>query len=120
MTESWPHFPVAAWEDTRPSLQRWAQIVGKVRMALTPPVNHYWHVPLYVSAHGLTTSAIPYRSELFEISFDFLSHQLDITTSWRCSGSVPLHPISVAQMYADIFTTLQQFGIGVSISTRPN
>jgi hypothetical protein len=119
LLDAWPHFPTAGWEDTRPSLQRWSQIVGKVRMALTPPVNHYWHVPLYVSARGLTTSPIPYRSELFEIDFDFLSHQLDITTSWRCSESVPLRPTSVAEMYADIFTALRQLGIDMSISTRP-
>ncbi len=119
VVEGWPVFPVTGWEETRPSLQRWSQIVGQIRMALTPPVNHYWHVPLYVSARGLTTSAIPYRSELFEMEFDFLRHQLEITTNWRGSKTVPLRATSVAEMYSDIFAGLRQLDIQVSILNTP-
>src|SRR5215472_5713222 len=115
----WPLFPVDGWEQTGVSLHLWSQIVGKIRMTFSPPLNHYWHVPLYVSAHGLTTSAIPYHSELFELEFDFLSHQLDIRTSWSYSCLVPLRATSVAEMYADIMAALGELGIDVWIETRP-
>src|SRR5215471_12419750 len=115
----WPLFPVDGWEQTGVSLHLWSQIVGKTRMTFSPPLNHYWHVPLYVSAHGLTTSAIPYHAELFELEFDFLSHQLDIRTSWSYSCLVPLRPTSVAEMYADIMAALGELGIDVWIETRP-
>src|SRR5438067_829957 len=79
--EAWPALPVEAWQDTAATLQLWTQIVGKVRLALSPPVNHWWHVALYVTARGLTTSPIPYGTRTFQIDFDFLDHQLRITTS---------------------------------------
>ena len=79
----WPSLPLAEWNDTCETLHMWTQIVGKVRMALTPPVNHWWHTTLYVSACGLTTSAIPYAEGLFEIEFDFVRHQLVLRTSTR-------------------------------------
>jgi hypothetical protein len=115
----WPRFPEAGWEETRASLHRWSQIVGKVRMALTPPVNHYWHVPLYVSTHGLTTSAIPYNGELFDVELGLLSQELTIRTSWYPHRTVPLRSASVAEIYADIRCALRELGIAVSISTRP-
>ena len=76
----WPALPLSAWQDTRDTLHMWTQIVGKVRLALTPKTNHWWNVALYVSARGLTTSAIPYGDRVFEIEFDFLEHQLIIKT----------------------------------------
>src|SRR5207248_2277409 len=77
----WPRLLQSEWADTRDTLHLWTQIVGKVRLALAPPVNHWWHVPLYASARGLTTSAMPYRDRSIEITFDFLDHALRIETS---------------------------------------
>ena len=79
--ESWPALPLEAWQDTYATLHMWTQIVGKVRLAQSPLVNHWWEVPLYISARGLTTSAIPYRDGIFEVEFDFLDHNLVIQTS---------------------------------------
>ena len=73
--ESWPALPLEAWQDTYATLHMWTQIVGKVRLALSPLVNHWWEVPLYISARGLTTSAIPYQRGIFEVEFDFLASQ---------------------------------------------
>src|SRR5581483_11494979 len=81
--EIWPALPLAEWEPTYHNLHMWSQIVGKVRMALTPRINHWWNVPLYVTARGLTTSPIPYGREAFEICFDFLDHKLVVD---RCDG----------------------------------
>ena len=75
--EAWPDLPYAAWKETCATLHLWTQIVGKVRLALTPWLNHSWHVPLYVTARGLTTSPIPYGQRSFEIEFDFIEHVLD-------------------------------------------
>ncbi len=79
--DAWPALPLAAWSDTRDTLHMWTQIVGKVRLALSPRVNHWWEVPLYVTARGMTTSPIPYAGGVFEIQFDFIDHQLVIETS---------------------------------------
>ncbi|MGA7320331.1 MAG: DUF5996 family protein, partial [Candidatus Sulfotelmatobacter sp.] len=73
---AWPELPLDAWQDTYDTLHMWTQIVGKVRLALSPRVNHWWEVPLYVNARGLTTSAIPYRDGIFEVQFDFIEHTL--------------------------------------------
>src|SRR5919198_275160 len=81
MTETWPELPLTAWTDTCETLHRWTQIVGKVRMASTPLINHWWNVPFYVTARGLTTSAIPYRARTFEMTFDFVAHRLRIDES---------------------------------------
>ena len=78
--DAWPELPLAAWQDTYDTLHMWTQIVGKIRMTLTPLINHYWNATLYVSARGLTTSAIPYPRGVFEIEFDFIGHKLVIQT----------------------------------------
>jgi Family of unknown function (DUF5996) len=117
-TSTWPRFPIDGWDTTGPTLHRWTQVVGKIRMVLTPAVNHYWHVPLYVSARGLTTSSIPYHAELFEIAFDFVDQRLVFTTSWAPARSFPLRPCSVAEFYADVMHTLGELGIDVYIWTR--
>jgi hypothetical protein len=97
----------------------WAQVVGKVRMALAPPLNHWWHVTLYVSSRGLTTSAIPYGRRHFQVDFDFVGHRLDITDTDGRSFTMALEPMSVARFYRDFMAGLRGLGIEVRISTRP-
>jgi len=115
----WPVLPVPGWAETRPTLHRWTQILGKIRLALTPPVNHFWHSTLYVGTRGLTTSPIPYGSDLFEITFDFVDQELRIVTSWGPRRDLPLGPRSVADFYADLMSALQDLGIDVHIWTKP-
>jgi Family of unknown function (DUF5996) len=118
-TDVWPELPYAEWKDTLQTLHLWTQVVGKVRMALTTPVNHWWHVPLYVSARGLTTQPIPYGTRSFEIDFDFLDHQLRVQV---CEGDVramELRPRTVADFHARLMAMLAELGIQVRISTLP-
>ena len=115
----WPELPLGAWQDTYATLHMWTQIVGKVRLALSPRVNHWWEVPLYVSARGLTTSAIPYGDGIFEIQFDFIEHELVMQTSWGASKTMELKPRSVAEFYAEFMSALRSLGIEVKISTLP-
>src|SRR4051794_13542427 len=106
---AWPALELDAWEPTRDTLHLWTQIVGKVRMALAPPVNHWWHVPLYVSARGLTTSAVPYGGAgTFEMEFDFLSHELVITCGHGGTRTVKLEPRTVADFYAETMARLRE------------
>jgi hypothetical protein len=97
----------------------WAQIVGKIRLGLTPLQNHWWNVALYVNARGLTTSAIPYQGRAFEIQFDFIHHRLEIRTSDGRESALALSPKSVAAFYREIFSTLHQAGIDVHINPKP-
>jgi hypothetical protein len=115
-----PRLPLSEWQPTRDTLHLWTQIVGKVRMALSPPVNHWWHVTLYVSARGLTTGAIPWQEGLFEIRFDFIDHQLVVETSGGATRRLPLAPRAVAEFYADVMATLGSLGIGVEIRPVPD
>ena len=115
----WPALPLAAWEPTRATLHMWTQIVGKVRLALCPYVNHWWQVPLYVNARGLTTSPIPYDGETFEILFDFLEHNLLIQKSDGRAETLSLASRSVAEFYVELMATLQSMGIAVKIWTMP-
>ncbi|MGA7927316.1 MAG: DUF5996 family protein [Candidatus Sulfotelmatobacter sp.] len=116
---SWPALPLVAWQDTYATLHMWTQIVGKVRLALSPRVNHWWEVPLYVSARGLTTSSIPYEDEIFEVQFDFIEHELIIQTSWGASKTMALAPRSVADFHAEFMSALRALGIEVKIWTMP-
>jgi hypothetical protein len=116
----WPQLPLDAWEDTYATLHMWTQVVGKVRLALTPLINHWWEVPLYVNARGLTTSAIPYGDEIFEIQFDFIDHNLSIQTSWGTSKTLPLKPQSVAAFYSAFMSALRSLGIDVKIWAMPS
>jgi len=118
-SEQWPELPLSAWADTYATLHMWTQIVGKVRLALCPPLNHWWEVPLYVSARGLTTSAIPYGKGVFEIEFDFIDHNLNVTTSGGETQSMPLEPRAVADFYAEFMSVLHALGIDVRIWTMP-
>jgi hypothetical protein len=117
--ELWPPLPLNEWQDTRRTLHMWTQIVGKIRMALTPPLNHWWHVTLYVNSRGLTTGPVPYPSGVFEIQLDFERHELCITTSQGQRVVRPLRPESVASFYESVFETLRLFGILVTINPKP-
>jgi len=118
-TEAWPPLPLEAWQDTYATLHMWTQIVGKVRLALCPEVNHFWEVTLYVSARGLTTSPIPYEHGIFEIEFDFVQHQLVIRTSSGASKMIALAPRSVADFYKEFLSTLQSLDIHAKIWSMP-
>lgn len=117
--ESWPVLPLEAWQDTYATLHMWTQIVGKVRLAQSPLVNHWWEVPLYISARGLTTSAIPYNRGIFEIEFDFLNHNLVIQTSQGEQKNLALAPRSVADFYQEFMAALKALNIEVKIWTMP-
>jgi len=97
--DAWPSLPVSEWAETKDTLHLWMQIVGKVRLLLAPKVNHWWHVPLYVTARGLTTSAMPYGPLTVELSFDFIDHVLRVDTSHGAVEEVALRPRSVADFY---------------------
>lgn len=116
---SWPELPLDAWKDTYATLHMWTQIAGKVRLALAPRVNHWWEVPFYVNARGLTTSAIPYADGIFEIQFDFIEHELRIQTSWGSSKTLPLKAQSVADFHAAFMSALRSLGIEVKIWSIP-
>jgi len=116
----WPELSYPAWRETAATLQLWTQIVGKVRLALTPWLNHGWHVPLYVSARGLTTSPVPIGREILEIEFDFIAHRLLVRTSRGDERILPLRPQSVAAFHSDLLDTLSDIGIRVSINEMPN
>ena len=116
----WPALPYAAWKDTRDTLHLWTQIVGKIRLAHTPWINHSWHVALYLTARGLTTSPIPYDARSFQIDFDFIDHVLWIGTSEGNSRRLMLRPISVAQFHAELLGALDELGLKVRINPMPN
>jgi uncharacterized protein DUF5996 len=116
---AWPELPWRDWGASIATVHMWTQIVGKVRLALASPLNHWWHVTLYVSSRGLTTSAIPYGGGRFQIDFDFIDHRLLVTDSEGGSFTMPLEPKSVARFYRELMAGLRSLGIDVRISTRP-
>jgi hypothetical protein len=116
---NWPSLPLEEWKDTCSTLHMWTQIVGKVRLAQTPLINHWWNVPLYVSARGLTTTAMPYGEIFFEMEFDFIDHKLDITCSHGQSRSIKLEPKSVATFYRETMDALHQLGLDIHIWRMP-
>ena len=117
---AWPDLNFASWRDTAATLQLWTQIVGKVRLQLTPWVNHSWQVPLYVTARGLGTSPIPFAEQLLEIEFDFLSQQLLLRTSDGAQRALALEPRSVADFYVRVLGLLHELGVLVSINALPS
>ena len=119
LPECWPALPLASWEPTRATLHMWTQIVGKIRMTLTPLINHWWNVPLYVTPRGLTTSMIPYGARAFELRFDFLAHQLVLETSDGMLETLALRPQTVADFYAECLAMLRAAGIAVRIWRMP-
>jgi hypothetical protein len=120
MNDSWPELKFSEWQDTLATLHMWTQVVGKIRLRQTPLVNHWWNVPLYVSARGLTTSAMPYRDgRVFEIEFDLIDHQLLIKCSDGATTTLALRPQSVADFYAEVMAALHGLGIEIRIWTMP-
>lgn len=119
MTSTLPELPYEAWKETASTLQMWMQIVGKVRLELTPYINQWWQVPFYLTARGMTTSPIPYGDGVFEIDFDFIDHRLIIATSLGAIHSLTLRPQSVADFYAEFMSRLHTMGIDVKIWGMP-
>ncbi len=118
--DAWPSLPYAPWKDTFDTLRLWLQIAGKVRLAQSPWVNHQWHVTLYLSARGLTTSPIPYGTRLFQVDFDFIDHRLWIRTGEGQSRSLALEPQPVAVFFARFFALMGELGLAVNINRKPN
>src|SRR5579864_1396325 len=118
--DAWPELTLDAWQDTCATLHMWAQIVGKIRKTLTPLVNHWWNVTLYVTARGLTTSPIPYNNQTFEIDFDFIDHILHIRTCEGSTKRLELAPRTVADFYSDVMGTLKSLGVNVKIHAAPD
>ncbi len=116
---SWPALPLASWKDTCETLHLWTQVVGKVKLALAPFVNHWWHVALYVSPRGLTTGAVPWRDGRFALTFDFVAHEFRIETSDGDVSRVLLRPRTVADFYREVTGTLDRMGITVAIWPMP-
>ncbi len=118
-TTAWPALPLARWAETAATLHMWTQIVGKIRLALMPRMNHWWQVPLYVSPRGLTTSAMPYGERMLEIEFDLYAHRLGIRQNQARTAYVPLYPRSVADFYRELLAVLRGLDIHVQIWPKP-
>lgn len=116
---AWPSLPLSEWEPTRATLHMWTQIVGKVRLALAPRVNHWWSVVLYVNSRGLTTSAIPYGERALEIQFDFLKHVLEVKMSDGSMRTLALAPRSVADFFREFMDVLASLGVRMKIWPMP-
>jgi hypothetical protein len=116
----WPDLPLSAWSDTCDTLHRWTQVVGKVRLALAPLVNHWWNVTLYVTSRGLTTSSIPSGGQTFDIVLDFVDHRLRIETNDGSMETLALTPMSVRDFYFEVMSRLRRLGIEVRIWTMPS
>jgi hypothetical protein len=118
-SQRWPALPLAEWKDTYATLHMWTQIVGKIRLALSPPINHFWGTTFYVTARGLTTSAMPYHKGTVEINFDFIAHTLEIETSLGETRSFRLVPRTVAEFYFELMSALHSLGIDAKVWTMP-
>ncbi|HEY3294990.1 MAG TPA: DUF5996 family protein [bacterium] len=119
VSEAWPELPLSAWQDTYETLQRWMQIVGKIKLAQCPLINHWWNVTLLVTPRGLTTGPVPHGVRTFHIDFDFLEHELVIETSEGRGRRIALSPRSVAFFYRDVMAALHALGLDVKIWTMP-
>jgi len=118
-TNAWPQLPLAEWKDTYDTLHRWTQIIGKIRLALTPMMNHWWNATLYITPHGLTTSAMSYNGQFLQIDFDFIAHLLLVVTSDNPTKTIALRPCSVAEFYQETMAALKSLGMPVTIWTTP-
>ena len=114
-TTLWPPLPLSEWKDTFETLHRWTQIVGKVRLALSPPMNHWWNTTLYVTPSGLTTSSMTYKGQYLQIDFDFINHILLIRTTKDSSKIIALQPKSVADFYREVMQNLESLGMPITI-----
>ena len=117
--EAWPSLPFANWRDTRATLHLWTQVVGKIRLAQAPLINHWWQVPLYVTARGLTTSPMPHGTRTFQIDFDFIDHRLIIAAGDGATASLALEPRSVADFHRQLMARLASLDLPVKIWTMP-
>jgi hypothetical protein len=118
--QTWPALQLREWIDTRDTLHMWLQIVGKIRLAQSPPINHSWHTTLYVTSHGLTTSPIPHGERTFQIDLDLVSHRVIVTCSDGRAGGFALQPMSVGAFYQRTIEELQRFELRVHIAGSPN
>jgi hypothetical protein len=122
--DAWPELPYAAWKDTLETLHLWTQIAGKVRLALTPWLNHSWHVTLYVNARGLTTGPIPFGGQSLQrdlqLDFDFIDHVLWLRTSDGHFRQIMLRPVPVAEFYGEVMHALGELGVSLRINEMPN
>jgi hypothetical protein len=118
-SEAWPSLPYEEWKDTCETVHMWTQIVGKIRLELSPKINHWWHVSLYVTPRGLTTSPIPYGARTFEIQFDFVDHKIFIQASDGKTRHIDLYPRSVADFYRELMSILRSMGLTVKINPMP-
>lgn len=118
-TEPWPSLPLEAWRETYATLHLWTQIVGKIRLALSYWINHSWHVTLYVTARGLTTSPIPHGNRTFQIDFDFIGQRLTLQSSDGATGGFPLQPQSVAAFYARLMDEMDRLQLRVNLRVKP-
>ena len=118
--ETWPSLPLESWSDTCATLHMWIQIVGKIRLAQSPWLNHSWHATLYVTSRGLTTSPIPHGDRTFQIDFDFIAHQLVIQASDGRTSTLPLEPQSVAAFYRRLMDEMANLDLHVDINMKPN
>ena len=112
---TWAPLPLADWQPTYDTLHLWLQVVGKIRIATTPPINHTWNSALYLTSRGMTTSPMPYKDGAFEISLDFIDHQLIIDTSWGPRRTIELRPMTSADFHAAIMKSLSELGITIHI-----
>jgi hypothetical protein len=119
-SDAWPDLPYLAWKDTCVTLQLWTQIVGKIRLACTPWLNHSWHVPLYVTTRGLTTSPIPHGSRSFSLDFDFIDHALIVSASDGARRDIALRPRTVADFLVAVMAALDELSLPVRIDDMPN
>jgi hypothetical protein len=117
-THPWPALTLAEWRDTYETLHMWMQIVGKIRLTLCSPVNHWWNTTLYVTPRGLTTSTMPYEGQNLQIDFDFIDHLLVIQTDGPAK-TITLRPRSVANFYHEVMGALESLGMPVTIWTTP-
>jgi hypothetical protein len=120
VTDGWPDLDYPPWRDTALTLQLWTQIVGKIRLALTPWLNHGWQVPLYVTARGLGTSGIPAGEAMIDIEFDFVDHRLVCRSSRGDSRTMPLRPMSVAAFHGEVMAAMRALDVSVTIHPLPN
>ncbi|THJ66745.1 hypothetical protein E8P82_07335 [Arthrobacter echini] len=118
--QAWPELRVEDWTETRDTLHLWTQIVGKIRMAHAPMLNHWWQVALYVTPRGLTTSAIPYGNRTFDIEFDFLDHELHVRDNDGAQRTIALAPMTVADFHARLFRALDELELDTRIQPTPN
>src|SRR3954469_4283210 len=118
-TNTWSELPLKKWIDTYTTLHMWTQIIGKIRLILSPYINHWWNTTFYVTPRGLTTSSIPYNDQYFQIDFDFIAHRLIIETTDSSTKTIALRARSVADFYKETMSALSSLGISVTIWTTP-